>query len=54
MNISNKSQVKESSVSLKVIRADGTVEDLGEVAYYNSNMFKMLLWHIKKYFSKFL
>jgi hypothetical protein len=52
MIFSNKSKIKESSMSAKVIRADGTVEDLGVVAYYNSNIIKMLFWKIKKLIHK--
>jgi hypothetical protein len=41
--------VKEASFSVKVIRADGSIEDLGIIAYYSSNIFKNIWWKLKNY-----
>jgi len=41
-------EVKESSVSAILIRADGTREDLGVIAYYHRNPLKLLWWNVKK------
>ena len=41
--ISAGSQVKEAEVSIIVIRANGTVEDLGVVARYSSNPLKQMV-----------
>jgi hypothetical protein len=38
MNVSV--DVKQSSISAVVIRADGTIEDLGVVSYYHKNPLK--------------
>ena len=40
-------QVKEAEVSIVVIRADGTKEDLGVVARYSSNPLKQAIYKIK-------
>lgn len=40
--------VTEARITAKVIRADGTEEDLGTVAYWNANPVKVLLFHMKK------
>jgi hypothetical protein len=37
-----KGKVKEITWEAKVIRADGTVEDLGVIAYYHRNPVKRL------------
>ena len=37
------SQVKEAEVSIVIIRANGTVEDLGVVARYSSNPIKQAM-----------
>lgn len=44
------SGAKEIKFSAIVTRADGTVEDLGVISYYNSNPLKRWIWQIKKYF----
>jgi hypothetical protein len=38
--------IRSASVEAKVIRADGTVQDLGMIAYYSRNPFKRLAWAI--------
>lgn len=47
MKINIKEKIKEASISAKVIRADGTIEDLGVVAYYSSNIFKNIWFKVK-------
>jgi hypothetical protein len=41
---------KELQLVAVVTRADGTVEDLGVVAYWHSNPIKRLVWRIKQFF----
>lgn len=48
MNLAGKGKLREASISAVVIRADGTVEDLGEVAYFHKNPFRRWLWRLKK------
>jgi len=43
------SNIKEMVLSAQVIRADGTVEDLGEIQYWSSNPLKLIIWRIKKW-----
>lgn len=50
MNMGAESGIKEASFSAVITRADGTVEDLGMVSYYNSNPVKRWIWKIKQYF----
>jgi hypothetical protein len=38
----------EVSVCARVIRADGTIEDLGAVAYWHRNPIKRAAWRIKR------
>lgn len=52
MNIGATSQPKEMSFSAVVTRADGTVEDLGMISYYNSNPFKRWIWKTKQFFKR--
>jgi hypothetical protein len=39
--------VEEGSLSAVVIRADGTREDLGVIAYYHKNPIRRLIWRLK-------
>lgn len=39
---------KESELLAVVIRADGSREDLGRIAYYHRNPLRRWSWHIKK------
>lgn len=39
-NLLTRADAKEASISLKVIRANGTVEELGVVSYWHKNPFK--------------
>lgn len=43
-------KAKEASIEITVIRADGTVENLGVVSYWHRNPLKRWLWNIKKFF----
>jgi hypothetical protein len=40
------------TIEAKVIRADGTIENLGVIAYYNRNPFKRLEFNIKRKLKK--
>lgn len=43
------SKVKSVTLEAVVTRADGTVEDLGVIAYCSSNPFKNILWKLKNW-----
>jgi hypothetical protein len=45
MDVSSK--VKEMVLSAQIIRADGTIEDLGTIQYWHSNPIKRIIWRIK-------
>ena len=47
MSFGNKGAVQQASVSAIVTRADGTVEDLGIVAYWHKSFVKRLVWRVK-------
>lgn len=36
-------------LSARIVRADGTIEDLGTIQYWHKNPIKRLLWRIKKW-----
>lgn len=40
------------TVEARVIRADGTVEDLGQIAYWHRNPLKRLAWRIRRLFGR--
>ena len=42
-------QAKVIEVTAVITRADGTVEQLGTVSYWNKNLIKRILWRIKKW-----
>lgn len=42
-----KQHVQEASISARVIRADGTVEDLGVVSYYHRRWYRRLWWRLR-------
>ena len=44
-----KSKAKEMELQATIIRADGSIEELGVIAYWNVNPFKTILWRIKKW-----
>ena len=50
MNMNTSSGVKEASFSAVITRADGTIEDLGMISYYNSNPVKRWVWKLKQFF----
>lgn len=41
--------LKELQIEAKVMRADGTVEDLGVVSYYSRNPVKRVLWRVSQW-----
>jgi len=43
------SNVKQMELSAIITRADGTTEDLGTIQYWHKNVFKRILWRIKKW-----
>lgn len=47
-NIQAKGSVQEAGISAVVIRADGSREDLGRIAYYHRNPFRRLWWRLTK------
>lgn len=53
MNVGANSPLKEAEISIKVIRANGSVEDMGVVSYYHKNPLKRWAWHIKRYFERY-
>ncbi len=42
-----KTKAKEAKIEIKVIRANGTVEDLGVVSYWHKNPLKRWWWTLK-------
>lgn len=40
-------QAKESRLTAVITRADGSVENLGTIAYYNKNPLLRLLWRVR-------
>jgi len=40
--------VKESSLQARIVRADGTVEDLGTIAYWHRSLLKRILWRVSQ------
>jgi len=40
--------VKEATISVMVIRANGTREDLGEVSYWHRNPIKRVAWKLRR------
>jgi hypothetical protein len=45
MDVSSK--VKQMVLSAQIIRADGTIEDLGTIQYWHLNPIKRIIWRIK-------
>jgi hypothetical protein len=43
------SDVKELQFIATVIRADGTVEELGTIVYWHKNPLKRFIWKVKKW-----
>jgi len=44
-----KNKLKEGSINAKIIKADGTIVELGDIVYYNKNIFKMMTWRVKRW-----
>ena len=42
-------QLTAVSVQAKVIRRDGSVEDLGQLAYWHRNPLRRLAWRLKQF-----
>ena len=42
-------QVKQMEISARIIRADGSIEELGTIQYWHKNPIKRLLWRIKQW-----
>ena len=47
--ITSESKVKQLEISAIITRADGTIENLGTIQYWHKNLFKRILWRIKKW-----
>jgi hypothetical protein len=47
--IATDTKVKQMEISAVITRADGTIENLGTIQYWNKNPLKRLLWRIKKW-----
>jgi hypothetical protein len=47
-NIEARADVKEASIQVTVIRANGDVEELGVVSYYHRNPLKRAMWALKQ------
>jgi hypothetical protein len=47
--ITSESKVKQLEISAVITRADGTIENLGTIQYWNKSLFKRILWRIKKW-----
>lgn len=45
---------KMASISATVTRADGTVEELGVIAYYHRNPLRVLWWNITRKVKEYL
>ena len=43
------SKVKEIELQATIIRANGSIETLGAISYWNVNPLKTLLWRIKQW-----
>jgi len=43
------SQVKSMELSARIIRSDGTIEELGTIQYWHKNPIKRIIWRIKKW-----
>lgn len=43
------SKIKESSIQATIVRANGSIENLGCISYWSSNPFKMIIWKVKQW-----
>lgn len=46
--------VRSASLEATIIRADGTREPLGEIAYYHRNPIRRALWHVRYFVRRLL
>lgn len=46
------SNCKSAELSMVIIRADGTKQDLGVVSYYSRNPIKQLIWNLKNWIKR--
>lgn len=46
-NLTVEGKLKQRSVTAIITRADGTVVDLGEIAYWHRNPLKRLWWKVR-------
>lgn len=51
-NVIASANVKEASIHAVVIRADGTREVIGTVAFYHRNPLRRLWWNVKQLFKR--
>ncbi len=42
-----KAKMKEASIAVRILRADGHVEDLGVVSYWHKNPLRRLWWRLR-------
>lgn len=49
MNLGAKSEIATASIEAVVIRADGTRENLGTVAYWHRNPLRRALWKVSRW-----
>jgi len=50
--IVSRSDIKSAEIQAVIIRADGTVEELGTIAYYHRNPLKRFAFWLKKKFKR--
>lgn len=51
-NIIFNTRPKKAVVRARIIRADGSVEDIGTIAYYHRNPIWRALWRIGQWFKR--
>jgi hypothetical protein len=47
-SLTTKTNAKEASIEAVVIRADGSRENLGTIAYWHRNPMRRLWWQVKQ------
>ena len=52
VSLVSQSHTKEASLEAVIIRADGTREELGQIAYYHQNPLKRLVWRVRRALSR--
>jgi hypothetical protein len=45
----SKAQVKQMEISARIVRADGSIEELGTIQYWHKNPIKRIIWRIKQW-----